>query len=57
MFSNMEIAYDTLSDEIKDKVKDKKAIHSSLGAAAFVEAYKEMEGNGCLLYTSDAADE
>ena len=48
MFSNMEIAYDTLSDEIKDKVKDKKAIHSSLGAAAFVEAYKEMEGNGNL---------
>ena len=48
MFSNMEIAYDTLSDEIKDKVKDKRAIHSSLGAAAFVEAYKEMEGNGNL---------
>ena len=40
MFSNMEIAYDTLSDEIKDKVKDKKAIHSSLGAAAFVEENK-----------------
>ena len=28
------------------KIKDKKAIHSSLGAAAFVEAYKGMEGNG-----------
>ena len=48
MFSNMEIAYDTLSDKIKDKVNDKRAIHSSLGAAAFVDAYKEMEGNGNL---------
>ena len=48
MFSNMEIAYETLSDQIKDKVKDKRAIHSSLGAAAFVDAYKEMEGNGNL---------
>ena len=37
-----------LSDQIKDKVKDKRAIHSSLGAAAFVDAYKEMEGNGNL---------
>ena len=48
MFSNMEIAYDTLSDKIKDKVNDKRAIHSSLGAAAFVDAYREMEGNGNL---------
>ena len=48
MFSNMEIAYDTLNEKIKEKIKDKKAIHSSLGAAAFVEKYKEMEGNGNL---------
>tara|TARA_Y100000992_G_scaffold191772_1_gene130170 strand:- start:201 stop:1028 length:828 start_codon:yes stop_codon:yes gene_type:complete len=48
MFSNMELAYETLDDKIKDKIKNKKAIHSSLGAAAFVEAYKEMEGNGNL---------
>ena len=48
MFSNMEIAYDTLDEEIKKKIKGKKAIHSSLGAAAFVEKYKEMEGNGNL---------
>jgi len=38
MFSNMELAYETLDSELKEKIKDKKAIHSSLGAAAFVEA-------------------
>ena len=48
MFSNMELAYETLDDEIKNKIDDKKAIHSSLGAAAFVDAYKAMEGNGNL---------
>ena len=48
MFSNMEVAYDTLDEKIKEKIKNKKAIHSSLGAAAFVEKYKEMEGNGNL---------
>ena len=48
MFSNMEIAYETLEDNIKDKINDKKAVHSSLGAAAFVDAYKAMKGNGNL---------
>ena len=48
MFSNMELAYETLDDKIKNKIDDKKAIHSSLGAAAFVDAYKAMEGNGNL---------
>ena len=48
MFSNMEIAYETLEEKIKDKIKDKKAVHSSLGAAAFVDAYNAMEGNGNL---------
>ena len=38
----------TLSDEMKEKIKDKKAVHSSLGAEAFVKKYKEMEGNGNL---------
>ena len=46
MFSNMEIAYETLDEKIKEKIKDKTAIHSSLGAAAFVEKYEEMSGNG-----------
>ena len=54
MFSNMEIAYETLDKEIKNKIKDKKAVHSSLGAAAFTEAYKAMEGNGNLDEYSNA---
>ena len=48
MFSNMEIAYETLDEEIKKKIEGKKAIHSSLGAAAFVDKYTEMKGNGNL---------
>jgi len=48
MFSNMEIAYETLHKEIKKKIERKKAIHSSLGAAAFVDKYEKMEGNGNL---------
>ena len=46
MFSNMELAWETLDKGIKEKIKDKKAIHSSLGAAFFVNDYKRMEGNG-----------
>ena len=54
MFSNMEIAYETLDNKIKDKIKDKKATHSSLGAAAFTRDYKAMEGNGNLAEYSNA---
>ena len=46
MFSNMEIAYETLDENIKKRIEGKRAIHSSLGAAAFVDKYEEMEGNG-----------
>ena len=46
MFSNMELAWDTLDEKIKDKIKNKKALHSSLGAAAFLDNYKKMKGNG-----------
>jgi len=46
MFSNMEIAYETLDEKIKKKIKGRTAIHSSLGAAAFVEKYEKMSGNG-----------
>ena len=46
VFSNMELAWETLDENIKEKIKDKKAIHSSLGAAFFVKDYKAMEGNG-----------
>ena len=45
MFSNMEIAYETLDKKVKEKIKDKTAVHSSLGAAAFVEKYEKMSGN------------
>ena len=48
MFSNMEIAYETLDEDIKKKIEGKRAIHSSLCAAAFVDKYTEMEGNGNL---------
>ena len=48
MFSNMELAYETLDEKIKKKIEGKKAIHSSLGAAAFTKNYKEMKGNGNL---------
>ena len=43
MFANMELAWETLDEKIKNKVKDKKALHSSLGAAFFIENYKGME--------------
>ena len=46
MFSNMEIAYETLDEKIKKKIKGKIAVHSSLGAAAFVDKYEKMSGNG-----------
>ena len=54
MFSNMEVAYETLEEDIKKKIEGKKAIHTSLGAAAFVDKYEEMEGNGNLVeYTNE----
>jgi len=43
MFANMELAWETLDEKIKNKVRDKKALHSSLGAAFFVDNYKGME--------------
>ena len=46
VFSNMQLAFETLDKNIKEKISDKKAVHSSLGAAFFVKDYKAMEGNG-----------
>jgi len=46
MFSNMELAWETLDDKIKEKIRNKKAVHSSLGASFFVNDYKQMKGNG-----------
>jgi len=44
-FSNMELAWETLDEEIKKKIIDKKAIHSSLGAEFFIDNYKGMSGH------------
>ena len=46
VFSNMELAWETLDKDIRKKVKSKKAIHSSLGASFFIKDYKAMQGNG-----------
>ena len=46
MFANMELAWETLDNNIKEKIKDKKAIHSSLGGAFFTDDYEGMESNG-----------
>ena len=45
MFANMELAWETLDKSLKEVVIDKKAIHSSLGSAFFVENFKGMEAN------------
>ena len=46
MFANMELAWETLDEEIKNKIKNKKAVHSSLGGGFFLDKYKAMESNG-----------
>ena len=46
MFSNMELAYETLDENLKKQIQNKKAVHSSLGAEFFVESYESMKGNG-----------
>jgi len=46
MFANMELAWETLDNNIKEKIKDKKAVHSSLGGAFFTDEYEGMESNG-----------
>ena len=49
-FSNMELAWETLDEEIKQKIKDKKAMHSSLGAEFFIDNYKGMKGHEKINY-------
>jgi len=49
MFANMELAWETLDENIKKEIKDKKAIHSSLGGAFFTDKYEAMESNGNML--------
>ena len=46
VFANMELAWDTLDDNIKKIVINKKAEHFSLGAGFFIDNYKHFESNG-----------
>ena len=42
----MELAYDTLDNEVKKLIEDKKAIHDSRGSEFFTKDYESMTGNG-----------
>ena len=54
MFANMELAYETLDEELKKKIENKKAIHDSRGSEFFVEDYESMKSNGNFdLYTNE----
>ena len=46
VFSNMELAWETLDKELKEIVENRKAEHFSLGAGIFVDGYKHFESNG-----------
>ena len=46
VFSNMELALETLGKDIKKIIQNKKAIHTSNGSKFFVENYSKMESNG-----------
>ena len=46
VFSNMELAWETLDQDIKDIVENKNALHTSNGSKFFVEDYSQMESNG-----------
>jgi taurine dioxygenase len=48
MFSNMELAYDTLDDDLKNIIKNKKAVHDSRGSEFFTKDYESMTSNGNL---------
>ena len=46
VFSNMELALETLGEDIKKIIQNKRAIHTSNGSKFFVENYSKMESNG-----------
>ena len=48
VFSNMELAWETLDESIKGIIVNKNAIHTSNGSKFFVDKYSKMEGNGKL---------
>ena len=46
VFSNMELAWETLDKELKMIVENRRAEHFSLGAGFFIDSYKHFESNG-----------
>ena len=48
VFSNMELARETLDESINGIIVNKNAIHTSNGSKFFVDKYSKMEGNGKL---------
>ena len=46
VFSNMELAWETLDEELKKIVENRRAEHFSLGASFFIDSYKHFESNG-----------
>ena len=46
VFSNMELAWETLDKELKKIVENRRAEHFSLGASFFIDSYKHFESNG-----------
>ena len=46
VFSNMELAWETLDKELKKVVENRRAEHFSLGAGFFIDSYKHFESNG-----------
>ena len=46
MFANMELAYETLNEELKKQIEGRKAIHDSKGSEFFVKNYESMTSNG-----------
>ena len=46
VFSNMELAWETLDEDVKKIVTEKQAEHFSLGAGFFIDNFKYFESNG-----------
>ena len=46
VFSNMELAWETLDKELKKIAENRRAEHFSLGAGFFIDSYKHFESNG-----------
>tara|TARA_Y100000590_G_scaffold418600_1_gene519540 strand:- start:218 stop:1048 length:831 start_codon:yes stop_codon:yes gene_type:complete len=54
MFANMELAYETLDNNLKKRIEGKNAIHDSRGSEFFTEDYESMTSNGNFdVYTNE----